>query len=214
MGTEDFQAFFDELGHWGAVDSDDPKSRVRARILHAASELFERQGYRKSSVDQIARKAGVAKGSVYLHFKSKAEILIHAVAEEKKQAAQQAKVVLTRAQEPTQRIEAYLELLFATIPQLPLLARLMSGDREILVALEDLGDDLATALVEQQRAFLRMLLMSVPGSDPQTVDENAAVLLGLVYAAEQIIEGPGRGAVTRADYARMLARLLTHGVKR
>jgi AcrR family transcriptional regulator len=43
----------------------------REAILQAALELFGRYGYRRTSIDDIARQAGVAKGTVYLYVESK-----------------------------------------------------------------------------------------------------------------------------------------------
>lgn len=45
------------------------------RILDAASDLFVHYGYDKTAVSDIAREAGVSKGAIYLHFKSKDELL-------------------------------------------------------------------------------------------------------------------------------------------
>lgn len=41
------------------------------RILDAAADLFVHYGYDKTTVDDIARDAGVSKGAIYLHFKGK-----------------------------------------------------------------------------------------------------------------------------------------------
>jgi len=46
-------------------------SRREARLLDAAIRLFARFGFDKTSVDEIAREAGVSKGAVYLHWPSK-----------------------------------------------------------------------------------------------------------------------------------------------
>ena len=46
----------------------------REAILDAALTLFGRYGYRRTSIDDIARAAGVAKGTVYLHVESKAAL--------------------------------------------------------------------------------------------------------------------------------------------
>jgi AcrR family transcriptional regulator len=46
----------------------------RAAILDAALGLFGRYGYRRTSIDDIAREAGIAKGTVYLSFRSKDEV--------------------------------------------------------------------------------------------------------------------------------------------
>ncbi len=41
------------------------------RILAAASRLFVDQGFDKTTVEEIAREAGISKGAIYLHFRSK-----------------------------------------------------------------------------------------------------------------------------------------------
>lgn len=51
-----------------------PEQR-RDSVLESARELFVEQGIDRTSVDSIARRAGVAKGTVYLYFSSKDEII-------------------------------------------------------------------------------------------------------------------------------------------
>jgi AcrR family transcriptional regulator len=46
----------------------------RDRILDAAQSLFVRYGVKRTSIDDVARKAGIAKGTVYLSFESKAAL--------------------------------------------------------------------------------------------------------------------------------------------
>ena len=49
----------------------------RRRLLASAEELFGRQGYRKTEVEELARKAGVTKPMLYRHFPGgKAELFI------------------------------------------------------------------------------------------------------------------------------------------
>ena len=43
-------------------------------IVSAASELFTAHGFAAASIDDIASRAGVAKGAVYRHFESKEQI--------------------------------------------------------------------------------------------------------------------------------------------
>jgi len=49
--------------------------RHREDILEAARRVFREQGYEKARVEDVARLAGVAKGTVYLYFNSKLSIL-------------------------------------------------------------------------------------------------------------------------------------------
>lgn len=45
-----------------------------ARILDAAEELLVNYGYRRITVDEVARRAGVGKGTVYLYWPSKLDL--------------------------------------------------------------------------------------------------------------------------------------------
>jgi len=51
------------------------KEATRRRVLDAARQLFESQGYEETTVRAIARAAGVAVGSVFTSIASKGEIL-------------------------------------------------------------------------------------------------------------------------------------------
>ncbi len=44
------------------------------RILDSAAELILRWGYDKTTVDDISQKAGVAKGTIYLHWKTREDL--------------------------------------------------------------------------------------------------------------------------------------------
>ena len=48
----------------------------RAEILDAAVRLFDQAGYDATTVQHIAREAGVAAGTVYLYFSSKEHVLL------------------------------------------------------------------------------------------------------------------------------------------
>lgn len=49
------------------------------QILETAFRLFLHYGFKKTTIDDIASEAGIAKGSVYLHFHSKKEILYEVI---------------------------------------------------------------------------------------------------------------------------------------
>jgi AcrR family transcriptional regulator len=46
----------------------------RAEIIDAARSVFARRGFAHGIIDEIAKEAGIAKGTVYLYFHSKTEI--------------------------------------------------------------------------------------------------------------------------------------------
>ncbi|TQM42941.1 TetR/AcrR family transcriptional regulator [Pseudonocardia cypriaca] len=47
-----------------------PEARVE-RVLDSAAELLVRWGYQRVTIEDVARHAGIGKGTVYLHFRSK-----------------------------------------------------------------------------------------------------------------------------------------------
>lgn len=56
-------------------------TRTRARLLRAAAEVFDREGFAGSSLTAVCARADVSKGALYCHFRSK-EALGVAIIEE------------------------------------------------------------------------------------------------------------------------------------
>jgi AcrR family transcriptional regulator len=48
---------------------------VRAEILTAAAELFRDRGYRATTLEELARRLGISKKTLYGHFRSKEDLL-------------------------------------------------------------------------------------------------------------------------------------------
>ena len=46
------------------------------RVLDAAGELLVRWGYQRVTIDEVARHAGIGKGTVYLHFRTKEALFV------------------------------------------------------------------------------------------------------------------------------------------
>jgi AcrR family transcriptional regulator len=55
--------------HAGAADL------TRQRLIRAALELFTTRGYHDTTTAQIAKKAGIAEGTIYRHFASKQQLV-------------------------------------------------------------------------------------------------------------------------------------------
>ena len=86
-----------------------------ALILQEAEEVLIEKGYHEMSMDEIAARVGIAKGTVYLHFASK-EDLVFALFERDMQKFLQAieeKMALTLT--PRAKLEAVLQVMFEGI---------------------------------------------------------------------------------------------------
>lgn len=52
---------------------------VREKIIKSAIELFASKGFHETKVDEVAEKSGVAKGTIYLYFSSKEDLLVNSI---------------------------------------------------------------------------------------------------------------------------------------
>lgn len=52
------------------------RAQKREHLIEVATELFNRFGYHAAGVDQIIAEAGIAKTTLYRHFKSKDELIV------------------------------------------------------------------------------------------------------------------------------------------
>lgn len=57
------------------MTQEERSERSRAAILEAALQMFSRQGFRGTSIRDVAARAGVSTGSVYHHFRDKEALL-------------------------------------------------------------------------------------------------------------------------------------------
>lgn len=55
-------------------DSPHTAPDTRDRILAAAGRVFARKGFRAASLDEVAQDAGLTKGAIYWHFRSKNDL--------------------------------------------------------------------------------------------------------------------------------------------
>src|SRR6478609_11979175 len=53
-----------------------PTVSARERILGAAYELFSRRGIRAVGTDEVIERAGVARATLYRHFKTKNDLVL------------------------------------------------------------------------------------------------------------------------------------------
>jgi len=83
--------------------------QTRERILAATREVLARDGYRSSSLDEIARTADVARATVYYQFGSKVGLLEALVADVERRAGQAAVVDALELTDPADSLrQAFL----------------------------------------------------------------------------------------------------------
>ena len=72
------------------MSREDQKRQTRARLLHAARESFELHGFEGTTMRSVAEAAGVAVGTVFVHFEDKRDLLCSALFDPLEQVLQDA----------------------------------------------------------------------------------------------------------------------------
>jgi AcrR family transcriptional regulator len=96
------------------------------RILDAAVELVLRWGYGKTTIDDVARRAGVAKGTIYLHWRTRDELFAALLRRERVRLFEE-----VRAKAPA-TLGALFGSFVGTALRRPLLRAALIGDSEVL----------------------------------------------------------------------------------
>ncbi|MEG9296168.1 TetR/AcrR family transcriptional regulator [Mangrovibacillus sp. Mu-81] len=60
-------------------EQEEPFTEKQQKIVEAAIEMFADKGYASTSTSQIAKKAGVAEGTIFRHYKTKKDLLLSIV---------------------------------------------------------------------------------------------------------------------------------------
>jgi len=129
---------------------DELKRRRRNDLLDAALDLFSSRDYYHVSIDQIARKAGVSKGTVYWYFDSKDELLIGVIEREHGRIGEQLGLVAASDSPAIEKIRALIDINSWVSAERDRLSRLVIG------LLSDPSSELTQRVLERLRANIEM----------------------------------------------------------
>jgi AcrR family transcriptional regulator len=101
------------------------------RILDTARDLLLAWGYRRVTIDELARRAGVGKGTIYLHWRSREEVF-HAVSAREAAAMADAIVDAVSNDAAEVALHRYLRRLFVEAMNRPVLRALYTRDSDTL----------------------------------------------------------------------------------
>ena len=191
-----------------------PQGRKKLRILRAATELFEKQGYRKTSVDEIARRAEVAKGTVYLYYENKASLLVQAIGFQKKVLWKSLAPLFTGEIPEREQLHHYMRVVLTSARQVPLASRLMQGDGELAAVLDEVGDDpqYKENQVRGEAWLAEMLERAAPGRFTDAEKRaRAAALISVSFLTVVLLEQHVRFGWSYDDLTSTLADIIVYG---
>ena len=158
----------------GTFEGEDETS---ARILDAAYEVFCRMGIERSTMEDVARRAGVSRITVYRRFATKGALVDHTVRREIRRYFDQFLVDIEHAETTADRVVLGFVSSLRAIRRNPLIGRLMAADPDALVpsTIGDGGRTLATV-----RAFVAGQLRSEQEAGNVSPDVNVDVVAELM----------------------------------
>lgn len=126
------------------------------RIAEAALRLLTVRGYAGLSMEQVRREAGVSNGSLYHHFRSRAELVARLFAEGMTAAQETALRTLNHSEGAQAGVRGVVRAQLAWVEKRPELARLVYSDLpdEVLLAAEPSFSDGNRRYVDTVRAWL------------------------------------------------------------
>ncbi|MFQ5978365.1 MAG: TetR/AcrR family transcriptional regulator [Candidatus Heimdallarchaeota archaeon] len=133
----------------------------KEQILAAASECFARFGYKKTTLDDIGKKIGLNKASIYYYFKSKEEIFTTIVLDEFKQFMTKLHQDIAEDMDCDQKIQLYFEKkLQFWLQKSMILPQITEIDREKLQLLMASGKEIYLQIEQGEKSFMADILQN------------------------------------------------------
>ncbi|MCF6256038.1 MAG: TetR/AcrR family transcriptional regulator [Gammaproteobacteria bacterium] len=151
------------------------RAQTHEKLLNAAKTLFEKQGFEATLIDQVVKKANVAKGTFYQHFDSKLEILIALEREAGRGKTREALAAIEAGVPALPILESYLESLAGWFT-----AREKIAEAMILSSLSRVDSETTRHPELSGRGFIHAVLKAAQQQGTIRKDADAWELTGMV----------------------------------
>lgn len=166
--------------------------QIRARLRKDGRKLFAAQGVLKTSIEEIARSAGIAKGSFYKFYGSK-ELLYFELLEETQNEIRAPLLddTLPRSRKTRACFEKLIGALFTKICNEPLV-QFMGREGDFMAVARKVPPEILTAHQKDDQAFLATLIKiwNAKAKPPPRDVVAARVTLLLLVSLQQGFLGP------------------------
>ncbi len=151
------------------------------KILEAAKELFLRYGVKKTTIDDIANQAGIAKGSVYLVFTSKEELFTRLAEWMCYLALERGIDALKSKKDLITRLVGFLDISMGEFHRLvystPHAADLIASKKSI-----------AAETFEQFYEKIKLCIADATGQEPDSKDNPSDMIFAATFGVLRIVE--------------------------
>ena len=123
----------------------DKNGDKRGRIIDAAVAVFAEKGFHAARVSDVAKRAGVADGTIYLYFKNKEDLLLSLFEEKMGRQIESLEAAWEGVDDPVERMRAYAQHHFRQLAAHPDLAQVLQVELRQSHKLRGLGQGLPHA---------------------------------------------------------------------
>lgn len=190
----------------------------RVRILDAAKSCFTQFGYEKTTLDDIGKKLGLNKSSLYYYFKNKEEIFTAVVVKEAEAIVDDLQNEFSDREQPEEKIQVYMKRRLVYYRKVLGLHKL---NAESLRQIQPGFHELYANLLQREVVFVARELRKIDDNISKSMSESIAELMISSTDAikhDEIIHN--RKSVEHVpDYKRieqdteLLIRLMINGLK-
>jgi len=180
-----------------------PRSGARERILETAERLFYRDGYRAVGVDTIIAESGVAKMTLYRHFRSKDELIAAYLARANRLLLEWMEGLIAPHADPRVGLVAVFEGVAELASSPECLGCAFVGAAAEFPEPEHPGHRVALEHKRAVAARLRELAEAAGAKDPDELAEELLLVMDGAWSAARVF-GPGNHGRRAAEASRAL----------
>jgi len=188
--------------------AEDATTDRRKQILAAVLHCFAHYGYRRTSMEDIAREAGMTRTALYYHFKNKEEIFVALAAWFHDKMLRAAEKALALDAPPDEVVHKILE---ARMPMYFEWCHRSEHGREIAADNSKLTGAVSAVANRQYRSILAKAIRRAERAgawSPKRVGMNADDAASYLFDSAEGLMGDESSEQTPAEYARRLRQLV------
>jgi len=178
--------------------SDAEKEAIRQKLLSVGQDMFSRFGLRKTSVDELAARAGISKGSFYNFYKSKELLLWDVIENLEKEVRNKFYSMLAKENLGRDDLQKLFISIFRVVDEYPLIKMLLNGE-EYQLLLRNLPPEIIDDHLAEDHDFANSFVNGLTRTGiklPGSIEASGAMLRALFFVAmhkREIGEGYDEG---------------------
>jgi len=170
----------------------------RFAILKAAFEVVTAKGYAETKVDDVAHRAGVAKGTVYLYFKDKPAIYIGLVDWLLEQMLAITAEVMARPISPRRKLEELFSTWASGVMSNPGVMSLLSMENihQASTVMKRFKKQVLPHILEMQESIAEVIQQGIAAGEFRPVDPHVAAMMYMgAFRSEMMAAANRPGAI-------------------